>query len=139
MFCRFCGEQIKNDSIYCSNCGRRLASDSKNQNSSHDLEKSNSIPKHEKDEEAFYYGIALLVISLIFGYITASHDISYIEEYQKLRAVMAIFSLVIRIVVTIWVVKISERLNRDTLVWGIFAFTLPSFALISISNKSKKQ
>lgn len=37
-----------------------------------------------------------------------------------------------RIFVTIWIVKIAKRQNRNTTGWGVFAFLIPNLALIII-------
>lgn len=81
-------------------------------------------------------GIILLVIALIFA-IVEPFKFEDRESYGQFRAVTAIVSLILRICITVWIVNIAKRQNRETFGWGLFAFLLPSIALIVIATRKK--
>ena len=100
---------------------------------SKDLSISNN---YTKESEATLIGIILLFIPIIlklFGVFTFESNTSY----NQLTAILLIVSLGIRILVTIWVVDIANRQNRDSNGWGWFAFFLPSISLIVIGFLNK--
>lgn len=91
---------------------------------------------YEKETEATFFGILLIAIPLIVkltGIITFGTE----ESYNNTRALLAIGSIVLRILVTAWVVRISSSQNRNTTGWGCFAFIFPSIALIVIGQLKK--
>lgn len=163
MFCKSCGKQIDNDSTYCSFCGTKQSTDLKPQvqanvnqsnqqytNTTQPVYKSETnfnsspnivrLPKYDptykKEDDAMTVGIILLVIALIFA-IVGPIKFEDRESYGQFRAVAAIVSLILRIIVTVWVVNIAKRQNRETFGWGLFAFLLPSIALIVIATRKK--
>jgi tetratricopeptide (TPR) repeat protein len=91
---------------------------------------------YEKETEATFVGIMLLVIPLILkfsGAITFETE----ESYKEARTVFAVGSLILRIGVTVWVGNIASRQNRNSTGWVWFAFFLPSIALIVIGQLKK--
>ena len=91
---------------------------------------------YEKETEATFFGILLLVVPIaikISGAITFETE----ESYNQARAFFAIGSLILRIVVTVNLVDIASRQNRNSTGWGWFAFFLPSIALIVIGQLKK--
>lgn len=159
MFCKSCGRQIDNDSTFCSFCGTKQSTDLKPQvqadtNQSINITQKvysdetnfNNTPKivrqpkydptYKKEDDAMTVGIILLVIALIFA-IVGPIKFEDRESYGQFRAVTAIVSLILRICVAIWVVNIAKRQNRETFGWGLFAFLLPSIALIVIATRKK--
>lgn len=159
MFCKSCGRQIDNDSTFCSFCGTKQSTDLKPQvqaDINHSINTTQKVysnetnfnntpnivrqpkydPTYKKEEDAITVGIILLVIALIFA-IVGPIKFEDRESYGQFRAVTAIVSLVLRIFVTIWVVNIAKRQNRETFGWGLFAFLLPSIALIVIATRKK--
>lgn len=159
MFCKSCGRQIDNDSTFCSFCGTKQSTELKPQvqadttqsnnttqqvyknepsfnNSPNIVRQSKYDPTYKKEDEASFIGVFLLVIALIFA-IVGPIKFEDRESYGQFRAVTAIVSLVLRIIVTIWVVNIAKRQNRETFGWGLFAFLLPSIALIVIATRKK--
>lgn len=59
------------------------------------------------------------------------------EEVNSYNIIAGILSFIYRIVATIWVSNIAKGQNRDTFGWGIFAFFLPTLALIVIGFQRK--
>jgi hypothetical protein len=159
MFRKSCGRQIDNDSAFCSFCGTKQSTDLKPQVQT-DTNQSISItqktytndtnfcnsptidrqpkydPTYEKENEAMKVGIILLIIALIFA-IAGPIKFEDRESYGQFRAFTSIVSLILRIFITFWVVIIAKRQNRETFGWGLFAFLLPSIALITIGTKRK--
>jgi len=91
---------------------------------------------YTKESEATILGIILLVAPIglkLSGVVTFETE----ESYNQAKAFFAIGSLVIRIAVTVWVVNIASRQNRNSSGWGWFAFFLPSIALIVIGQLKK--
>jgi hypothetical protein len=159
MFCKSCGRKIDNDSTFCSFCGTRQSADLKpevqvetnqNVNTSQKVYSNEIIfnnkpnivgepkydPTYKKEEDARTVGIILLVIALIFAFV-GPIKMEDRESEGQLRAVASIVSLIVRVFITVWVVDISKRQNRETFGWGLFAFLLPSIALIVISTRKK--
>lgn len=159
MFCKSCGKQIDNDSTFCSFCGTEQSTDLKRQvqadtnqstnttqkvynnetnfnNSPNIVRQSKYDPTYKKEDDAMTLGIFLLVIALIFA-IVGPIKFDDRESYGQFRAVTAIVSLILRIFVTVWVVNIAKQQNRETFGWGLFAFLLPSIALIVIATRKK--
>jgi zinc-ribbon domain len=159
MFCKSCGRQIDNDSTFCSFCGTKQSADLKPQiqtdtnQSFNTTQKVNSNetnfnispnivrqpkydPTYKKEDDAMTVGIILLVIALIFATV-GPIKFEDRESYGQFRAVTAIVSLILRIFITVWVVNIAKRQNRETFGWGLFAFLLPSIALIVIATRKK--
>lgn len=54
------------------------------------------------------------------------------QSYRTAQVTFAVINLIYRILITFWVTSIAKRQNRDTLGWGVFAFFLPTLALIII-------
>lgn len=159
MFCKSCGRQIDNDSTFCSFCGTKQSTELKPQvqadtnqsinttqkvysnetnfnNTPNIVRQPKYDPTYKKEDDAMTVGIILLVIALIFA-IVGPIKFEDRESYGQFRAVTAIVSLILRICVTIWVVNIAKRQNRETIGWGLFAFLLPSIALIVIATRKK--
>lgn len=158
MFCKSCGKQIDDDSSFCSFCGTKQSETNKpfyvaspdNSNSESKAVNVNlsfgRLPQqnvqaakvkvekydltYEKESEAMIVGIVLFIISFIFFVAGGVKDLS-------LYIVLAVFSALGRITLTIWCVNIAKRQNRETVGWGIFAFFLPSLALIIIGQLKK--
>ena len=59
------------------------------------------------------------------------------ESYGQFKAITVIASLIFRVLGTVWVVNIANRQNREIFGWGVFAFLLPSIALIIIATRKK--
>lgn len=159
MFCKSCGRQIDNDSTFCSFCGTKQSADLKPQVQADTNQSINATQKvynneatfnnspnivrqhkydltYKREDEAITVGIVLLVIALIFA-IVGPIKFEDRESYGQFRAVTAIVSLILRIIVTVWVINIAKRQNRETFGWGLFAFLLPSIALIVIACQKK--
>lgn len=90
---------------------------------------------YERDFSPTLVGITM-VIFLLQHYFININDGSNGNLYLN-DAVFSIVSFVVRVVVTIWVHSISYKLNRNTIGWSIFAFFLPSIALIVIGFQRK--
>jgi len=89
-----------------------------------------------KESEATVIGILFLLSPVILK-LTGVFTFESEESYNQARAFTAIASLIMRIFVTVWVVGIANRQNRNSNGWGWFAFFLPSIALIVIGLLNK--
>ncbi len=163
MFCKSCGKEIDNDSTFCTFCGTKQSTDLKpiahsdTYQANHQYNKSsrpiienepivNSQPnsvKHskydltyQKDHDAIIVGAILLLMSLIFAVI-GPFKFEDRESYGQFKAITVIASLIFRVLGTVWVVNIANRQNREIFGWGVFAFLLPSIALIIIATRKK--
>ncbi len=72
--------------------------------------------------EASFAGALLLFLG--FGYLVLIPE--------KNLGLISILFFLLRIFSVIWVVQIAKILNRNKVLWGLFAFILPSIALIAI-------
>ena len=163
MFCKECGKEIDNDSKFCSYCGTkqslikvsenipntRINPDTNTKNVNVSMSFGKPIEKREKndgveidkydrtyegDSGASIAGFCIMIISLVI-YFTVQIDNE--EDRQIYIAISAVVNLIWRIIVIFWIVDISKRQNRDTIVWGIFAFFIPNLALIIIGFSKK--
>ena len=154
MFCKKCGQTIDDDSIYCSYCGTKQSSVLTNDNVSPIIDSKTvnvnlsfgrpSAPNEQiekvkiekfdstysKETEASIVGIISLILSFVI-LISAGFN------NPELARVISIAGLLLRIFYTIWCVNIAKRQNRDASTWGLFAFFLPSLALIIVGQLRK--
>jgi hypothetical protein len=166
MFCKSCGKQIDSDSKFCSFCGtEHLISnnDPKLKNSKLEFEKNSLIEKsntnvqvteisktepkydssYKKDSGAVIIGI--LLILGVFVIKSLKSELEYNESYEyyydksKTHSYVLIFLfLFVRIMVPIWVGKISKKQNRDSIPPIILSIFFPAITLIVIGLKNKK-
>ena len=167
MFCKSCGNKIDNDSHFCSYCGTKQSETNKptlvmnetlvnedsktvnvnfsygpqtNSKSNQETNKIYTEPKYDptylKETEATSIGVVILVSSL-FLIIFQPFKFNEINSYNQFRAISSIGSLILRIFITVWVLNIAKRQNRETFGWGLFALFLPSIALIIIGQQKK--
>jgi tetratricopeptide (TPR) repeat protein len=161
MFCKICGNKIDDDSIFCSFCGAKQSevnksivselSDPKTVNVNLSFGRQNTLnPSQEKvvqrqskydltyegDSEAAFVGSVILVSSICLTIFKPFKFDDY-ESLNEFKAFLSIATLVLRILVTNWVVNIAKRQNRETWGWGFLAFFLPSIALIIIGLQKK--
>jgi hypothetical protein len=165
MFCKSCGKKIDDDSQFCSFCGTKQSEankpklvnneglfqeETKTVNVNHffgrqtksnqETNKSYTEPKYDptylKETDATTIGVIILVSSLLL-LIFQPFKFDDIASYNQFRAISSIGALILRIFITVWVVNIAKRQNRETSGWGFFAFFLPSIALIVIGQQKK--
>jgi hypothetical protein len=161
MYCKKCGEQIDNDSIFCNYCGKKqsinliLTAENEsqsanstnhnqftNENKSFNTTRSQNLQLYDstykKETDAVIIGVVLLVYPIIIAIsIASSGGFESENSFAQFKGINIIISILVRISVTFSVVYISKRQNREPLGWGIFAFILPSIALITIGNMKK--
>lgn len=158
MFCKYCGKQIDDDSVFCSYCGTKQSvfdqpivgvesnsanSESKtvNVNLSFGRPQSNKVvvdktkvekydATYQKESDATAVGVIILIVSFIFLLFGGVKD-------PSLYYTLAIVSSIGRIMITVWCVNIAKRQNREAGGWGFFAFFFPSIALIIIGQLEK--
>jgi|GEM_PF-2203384 len=93
-------------------------------------ESENTDSRHEgNDPRSVAFLLIILMITLYFS------DLNI--DSGKERAVFASVFIVIRIGIARWVFQIANRLNRNSLGWGIFSFITPIVALLIIGNLKK--
>jgi len=109
-------------------------------------EKKTLVPKksskydltYEKENNITFIGITLLILFLAINFIFA--DVLYFESKGSYTQVLAYFGItlfIIRIIITVLVVKIATRQNRNSINWGWFAFFFPLISLIVIGLLKK--
>lgn len=154
MFCKNCGIQIDIDSKFCYSCGTEQkiniteikGNDSKAGFQIH-IEKADSVKPqnikssdynssydetHRTNTGATVFGVILLIISVIISISASKRNID-----EGSLAIIQIISLCLRIFIVIWCVNVAKELNRSKAAWGLFAFFLPSIALIFIGLKKR--
>jgi len=92
---------------------------------------------YNKEIRATVVGILLLAFSLFMNLSESAAKMLYEIFSDQTSFITGFFSLVIRILVTIWVINIAKRQNRDANLWGILAFFFPSIILIIIGMLNK--
>ena len=156
MYCKSCGKIIDNDSKFCIHCGTKLFSEK--EPSFEKVEQKNSVSdpiefyigekvnkkilnpiydtNYQKETGATIFGILLLIVGItiyLIGPITFRKQ----DTYNDYLTFSTVISLIIRIIASFWVDKIAKRQNRNSTVWAIFAFFIPSIALIIIGQTKK--
>jgi small basic protein len=155
MFCKNCGKQIDNDSKFCSYCGVSLTNEPTvitQEKKTHSFQAFPaqsitpptpvSIDKYDmsfkKDDSLTTIGIVMLIIGII-GTISMQNEITKMtfDEFRTFQIVGIIVSLVVRVVVIGVVSQYANKLNRDSFLWGFFAFIVPAICLIVIGQQKK--
>jgi RsiW-degrading membrane proteinase PrsW (M82 family) len=80
---------------------------------------------YEKETDVIIAGVGLLLTPLFL-------KLTGVFTFDTAQAILALVALLVRVVVTLWVVSIAGRQNRNTTGWGFYAFFLPSISLINI-------
>lgn len=95
---------------------------------------------YEKDTTPTVVGCLLLFIWLIVYLSNWNKQYQSYAEYEqalKTKDLLTKFDLLLRVVITIWVVNIARFRNREGWPWGILAFLFPTITLIIIGQKKK--
>ncbi len=87
----------------------------------------------EKDTTPTIIGVFIIILYLLF-YILIAKGKDYNTEVS---GIFNVIFLVLRIFITIWVINIAKKLNRNKTNWGFLAFFFPSLSLIAIGLKRK--
>lgn len=148
MYCKSCGIEIDVDSQFCSYCGSKQSELNRPKSDKHNPEQTGTQIHTQSDKERKYdltysketdatvYGAFFLAFQLVI-IIIQPFKFESIDSYNQSRAIAALVALFYRIFIIYWVVNIANRQNRETLGWGLFAFFLPSIALIIIGQQKK--
>lgn len=91
---------------------------------------------YNKETDATVIGV-LLVVILITIKLSVNLTFDTVNNYNQTFVILSITSLILKIIITVWVMKIASRQNRNSTNWGWFAFFLPSLALIIIGQLKK--
>jgi len=84
---------------------------------------------YEKETSATVTGFVIILFQILI----VGGGIKFGSDY----AMVSIMSLILRIIVTIWVVNIVKGQNRNQTSWGFFAFFFPPIALIFAGLQKK--
>ncbi len=99
-------------------------------------------PTYTKESDATIFGVVILLFFLLLAIIGSinfsTRDSHNQDSYNQFIVFSSLVDLVLRVFVTIRVVAIAKRQNRKTFGWGVFAFFLPSIALIIIGQLRKR-
>lgn len=86
---------------------------------------------YKRERHAIEIGVILLIFSLLFWvFVTFYFENQSVAVIQ--RSLLPLISFPIRILVCIYVVNIAKRQNRNSRIWGVFSFFIPSITLIII-------
>lgn len=138
MFCKECGQEIEKDSKFCSFCGTRLffgpIINVKNNSSSEPITIIvKGLDKYDRtykgDGEATVVGIISTILNIVL--------FLYSKNNKEVQIIAGSIGIVLWIIFIFWVVSISDKQNRNSLAWGIFAFFIPVLALIIIGMLKK--
>lgn len=100
------------------------------------IDNSKYDPDYVKEGEAIFLGIFLLLVPILLKF-SGIINFETEESYIRARNFAVIIDIIIRILVSVKVVKIATRQNRNHTGWGWFAFFFPSIALIIIGQLKK--
>ncbi len=166
MFCKTCGNRIDADSMFCSFCGAKQSdvnkpivneidlqrqgepkavnlnlsfgprNKTKPMNEINESKQSKFVPTYTPESDAFFSGVILVLIYLVYA-ISGPINFESYESYNRFNIFVLLGAVVLRVFVTIWIVAIAKRQNRETFGWGVLAFLVPSIALIIIGLQKK--
>lgn len=91
---------------------------------------------YKKETAATTVGVLLLTASVFLYLYSKSYELNT-ANIQDILAFSVVLSLILRISITVWVVNIATRQNRNPSGWGFFAFILPVIALVIIGQMQK--
>lgn len=150
MFCKYCGNPIDDDSIYCRYCGKeqlnltlsRIESVNRNVVSNSNQEEKR---KHDSLNDEFdlffpikvrqYRLLGIIIIIVVFvGSLLAYYEAVDIEEIYGGSFILVIA----RFIFSYKVSSSVKELNRDSLIWWIFTFLLTGPALVAFGSLNKK-
>lgn len=165
MFCKACGHQIDDDSVFCQKCGVKQTAASPIKPTEVKkviepiiekpqevkaiqpiIEKSQEvkptqpsfthyITEEKNDYTPVYVGIAILIISIIFSLFGGI--IFQGASPDSLSKIALTTEALLRIGVVIWIANIAAYKNRNAVGWCIGAFFFPSIFLIILGSLSK--
>ena len=148
MFCKSCGEQIDNDSKFCTHCGTKLAKESNGPTVAEQSTRTTIFVSTQPTKESIYdesferenyisEGFLLLLVSIaVSSFSSGSFKHSDNSDGVGIFFVCLV-SMGIRIAVAVALSRYAKKLNRNTEAWGLYGFLAPSIALIVISYKKK--
>ena len=149
MFCKFCGSEIDNDSSFCRFCGKRVSNLAlTNESNEHNHTQSQSVVNKTKIKPVVYddtyepnsyiakFGFLLLFLTIFTVFINQTEFV-YDKNFEIFRVVVISLASFLRLFSTIIVIQTAKEQNRNPIFWGIFAFFLPSFALIGIGQMTR--
>jgi hypothetical protein len=84
-----------------------------------------------------WVGVVLIIAQFIIYAFMSGRKYDDVSDYENAKMTAAIVAIVYRIFITIWVVDIAGKRNREQSGWGFFAFFLPNIALIIIGFSKK--
>ena len=160
MYCKSCGKQIDDDSKFCSFCGtkhtlnfvtsgtkpiieeRPITKQVANQQTEKKEIKQVGVAQkydltYKKEVSARIVGILLVIfiaVDFVFGQVFVKLNNINVDTAIEF---LGVFTVVIRIISTVWVVAIAKRQNRNTGGWAILAFLTPAIILIIIGSTKK--
>lgn len=150
MFCKYCGEAIDEDSIYCRHCGKKqeLLTGSKFETplSKGVIDKPKE-DKHKNDSlddeyDLFYsikvhkyklYGIIIIIVVLVVSILTY-YEVADIDQIYAGSFILVIA----RFILSYKISSSVKELNRNSLIWWFFTFLLTGPALIVFGSIKKK-
>ncbi len=86
---------------------------------------------YKRETDAIGIGLTLFIFPLFLMFVGA-FNYETEKSYAIGRSIFTLVGLLIRIFVCIYVVNIAKRQNRNSTVWGVFSFIIPSISLIII-------
>ena len=151
IYCKKCGNQIDDDSVFCSHCGIKLnhVKNIKNIDEEKQVTSTNHRPsvitdkiKEDKEEKydlsykKNYTPTITGIVIIVLNFIILASDVDFSDKVTF--NILLSISFFLRIAIAFWCANIANRLNRDS-GWWIFAFFFPSIALIIIGLLKKKK
>lgn len=92
---------------------------------------------YKKETEATVFGVILLLATISIPLIIKYNGIINYENEKFVNAIMQWSRLIVHTLITIWVVSIAKRQNRNQFGWGVFTFILAPFSLMIIGQLNK--
>lgn len=92
--------------------------------------------KYCREYEATFTGVFFFFIPIFFIGFGILSLVKY-EGYNIYVSIIGAGALILRVIATVWVAKLSRELNRNSIKWVAFATLLPGSALTILGQKKR--
>jgi len=152
--CQKCNNTIALDSKFCSICGTKQKahepiSDRRSiswnlkvpfSNAQINIEEDKQNQEENLPVERNYGATIVGCFVLLIGLYIYTNPVSFAVLEEIPIVIVFFIQLVFAVIITFWVIRIANKLNRNIIGWGLFAFffSAPALIIIGLLNPIRK-